>query len=120
MSQLPASVAAPAENTNRDAVRKPSQTGSQVSGTPFHLLHSLPPPARECHPPSFLRLDPFFLHELFSGRTGGLSGSAAIKRVSALKTVRPLFRLCSVKSSMNNNSHLCRLIKLASLTPRSW
>ncbi len=73
-----------------------------------------PPTSSRMSPPSFPRPDPFFPHELFSGRTGGLSGSAAIKRVSALKTVRPLFRLCSVKSSLNNNSHLWRLIKLAS------
>lgn len=45
MSQLPASVAAPAENTNRDAVRKPSQQGHRFLGLLFisftHSPHQL-------------------------------------------------------------------------------
>ncbi len=83
------------ENTNRNAVRKPSQQGHRFLGLLFiSFTHS--PHQLENVTAILSKTGPVFPHELFSGRTGGMSGSAAIKRVSALKTVRPLFRLCSV------------------------
>ncbi len=83
------------ENTNRNAVRKPSQQGHRFLGLLFISFTHSPPPARECHRHPFQDRTRFFPW-IIQRKNRGLVRVAAIKRVSALKTVRPLFRLCSV------------------------
>lgn len=102
------------ENTNRNAVRKPSQQGHRFLGLLFiSFTHS--PHQLENVTAVLSKTGPVFFPMNYSAEEPGACPGQRLSKESRLWKPKGLcFASVRSKSSLNNNSHLWRLIKLAS------